>query len=146
MNAVVAVAAGARLLWREELVLGRAAELAGSVTTGIQVDCDGRPLLRQELALGPAHPSSTGSAIVGDARAAGSVVLVDPAWARAGGPAAAVLGPCAALLCLDGPGAQIVALAPEALALRRTLDAAIGASAGATPDSETVHSYRRGIV
>jgi urease accessory protein len=122
MEAVVEVAAGAHLIWREELVLGRHQEAGGSVTTRLQVDVDGAPLLRHELALGPAHPASLGPAVLGDARAVGSVLLVDPGWAEPGPPPAAVLGPHAALFPLHGCGAQIVALAADALALGRVLD------------------------
>lgn len=120
MGAMVDVAAGGRLEWREELVLGRHGEAPGSVASRLRVDLDGHPLLRHELALGPRHPHSLGPAVVGPARAIGSVLLIDPDWCD-GPPPASVLGPSAAVLALDGPAVQVVALADDALALRRVL-------------------------
>jgi urease accessory protein len=121
MEAAVDVAAGGRLLWREELVLGRHGESPGSVSSRLHVDVGGLPLLRHELALGPLHPHSLGPAVVGDARAVGSVLLVEPCR---GAHAAAVLGPRAAVLALDGPGVQVVALADDVVALRQVMDQA----------------------
>lgn len=122
MDAVLDVAAGGRLEWREELVLGRHGEAPGSVATRLHVDLDGRPLLRHELALGPLHPHSLGPAVAGGARAVGSVLLVDPDWCD-GPPPAHVVGSSAAVLALDGPAVQVVALAEDALALRQCLGA-----------------------
>jgi urease accessory protein len=55
------------------------------------------------------------------------MVLVDPVWSDR--PLSATLmGPHAIVVPLDGPGVQVVALAADAIALRRALDA--GARAG----------------
>lgn len=129
VETTIDVDADGRVVWREELLLGRHDEAPGSVTTLLHVVAGGRPLLRHDLALGPRHAHADGPAIVGDARAVGSVVLVEPAW-RVGGPPAGAAAPVAAaaraaVLALDGHGVQIVALAPDAVALRRALDEAV---------------------
>lgn len=122
VDAMVVLEDGAGLVWREEVVLGRWAEPAGSVVTRMAVDLGGAPLLRHELALGPAHPGSGSPAVAGEARAAGSMVVVEPAW-RLAPPPPSVLGATAAALPLAGPGLHIVALAPDIVSLRALLDA-----------------------
>jgi urease accessory protein len=118
----VEVDAGGRLLWREELVLGRHRERSGSMRTRLSVDVDGQSLLRSELAVGPDFPAWATPAVVGGHRAVGSVLVVDPAW-RLRPPPAVVLGPTAASMPLAGPGVQVVAVADDMVALRRLLDA-----------------------
>ncbi|MDQ6726907.1 MAG: urease accessory protein UreD [Actinomycetota bacterium] len=112
---------GATVGWREEIVLGRHGETPGTVVTRTTVDAGGAPLLRHELSLGPQHRHAAGPAVVGAARAVGSVLLVEPAWAT-GRPPAAPVGVTAAVLPLDGPAVQIVALAVGAIDLRRDLE------------------------
>lgn len=50
---------GARLLMREELLLGRHGETPGSLAQRVQVRLGGRPLYHQHLDLGPAAPGGT---------------------------------------------------------------------------------------
>ncbi len=120
MEATVVLEADARLVWREELVLGRHGEPPGSVSSRTSVDVDGTPLLRHELALGPEHPAAGGPAVTAGARAVGSVLLAGPPWD--GPPRSTVLGPTAVVLPLNGPGVQVTALAGDASGLRRQLD------------------------
>jgi urease accessory protein len=124
MSAVIVVQGDGTLVWREEIVLGRHQELPGSVVTRTQVDLDGAPLLRQELALGASHPAASGPSVTAGARAVGSVLLVGMPWP--GGPGAQVLGATAVVLPLAGAGAQVLALAGGASELRRALDAGVG--------------------
>ena len=119
MAASITLAAGATLMWREELVLGRHRETSGSVLTRTNVDLDGVPLVRHELALGPDHPTATSPAVTAGAGAVGSMLLVGPDLTPTG---PAVLGPTAAVLPLAGAGMQVVALAGDATSLRRLLD------------------------
>ena len=120
MEATVVLEADARLVWREELVLGRHGEPPGSVSSRASVDVDGTPLLRHELALGPEHPAAGGPAVTAGARAVGSVLLVGAPWAAP--YPSTVLGPTAAVLPLAGPGVLVTALAADASGLRRQLD------------------------
>jgi urease accessory protein len=76
VTTVIRCAAGARLVWRDEVVLGRHREASGSILQRLRVDRAGRPLLRHDLALGPDWPSSAGPAVLGPARAVGSLVTV----------------------------------------------------------------------
>lgn len=66
----------ASLIWREEMVLGRHAEVSGSVLQTIHVDREGVPLLRTEMPLGPRWPWSAGPAGTAGARAIGSLVMI----------------------------------------------------------------------
>jgi len=127
MHATVDVDAGGRLVWWEELILGREGEASGSVSSRLQVDVDGVPLLRSKLALGPAHRGAGSSAVAGSARAAGSVLIVDPDWTTHRPVQLPTADSSATVLLLDGPGAQVVALADHAGSLRHGLDAGVAA-------------------
>ncbi|MEA2972566.1 MAG: urease accessory protein [Actinomycetota bacterium] len=125
VRAKVVLAAGARLVWREELVRGRFGEEGGSVSSRLSVDYDGRPLVRHQVDVGSDHPAWAAPSVGGDARCTGSVLIVDPD--RTGGPPGpAVLADgdgTAAVLPLVGPAVHVVALAPDARCLRRLLEA-----------------------
>jgi urease accessory protein len=107
---------GARLLWREELVCGRHAESPGDATVSTHVTYAGVALLRQSLAVGPNAPGWAGAAVLGGARATGSLLHVGP-----GCPAAAPLGGTAARVPLAGPGCLVTAVADDASRLRALL-------------------------
>ncbi|MEN3306173.1 MAG: urease accessory protein [Micromonosporaceae bacterium] len=114
----------ASLLWRDELVCGRHGEAPGDATVRTGVTLAGRPLLRHELSVGPAAPGWDGPAVLGGARAVGSLLVVSPSWAGAGKPAAQPLGPDAALLPLAGPAVLASATGADAHQVRVQLDAA----------------------
>lgn len=82
VTAVLALAATASVVWREEVVLGRHGEGGGSLLQRLRVDRGGRPLLRSDLALGPVWPGADGPAGIGTARVVGTALVV-------GAPAAA---------------------------------------------------------
>lgn len=105
VTTLIDLADGAELVWREELVLGRHDEAAGSILQRLRVDRGGRPLLRHDLALGPAWPTADGPAGTAGARAVGALLVV--------GPAAKDLEPPA----LDGVRATVAHLAPDAALL-----------------------------
>ncbi|OHV29989.1 urease accessory protein UreD [Pseudofrankia sp. EUN1h] len=134
------VAAGGWLRWREEVLLGRFGEPSGRVETDLRVDirapAGDRPLLRQQLPLGPDVLGLTGAALIGSARAVGSLLIAAPAPTAGIGPAglgvpASVIPPPApgatrtpggaAVLPLAGPGVLVTALAADAVTLRRHL-------------------------
>lgn len=117
--------ATARLVLREEQILGRHAEPPGTLTTRLTVRRAGRLLLDQELGLGPGAPAGwDGPAVLGGRRATGQLLVVDPEFS--GRPMAArLLGEHAVLAPLAGPAALVTAVAPDALTLRRTLDDAL---------------------
>ncbi|MFF2402135.1 urease accessory protein UreD [Streptomyces goshikiensis] len=118
------LAPGARLLLREEQVLGRAGESGGLLRSRLTVTRAGRPLLDQELACGPGAPAGwDGPAGLAGHRSLGQLLVVDPAFEKAPA-AAAVLGEFAAVTPLAGPAVLVTALAPDALRLRELLDAA----------------------
>jgi urease accessory protein len=150
MRAEIRLAVGAAVVWREELLLGRHGEAGGRVSAALHVDTvapdeqvdwwtDGRgaghgtgghgtggapprPLLRHDLATGPGVPGATGPAVLGSARAVGTVLV-----ARGAGPAGlgaeAWAGVGTAVLPLAGPGVLVTALADDAVTLRRRLTA-----------------------
>ncbi|WP_312866418.1 urease accessory protein UreD [Streptomyces boluensis] len=119
------LAPGARLLLREEQVLGRAGEEPGALTSRLTVRCDGRTLLDQELSCGPGAPGGwDGPAALAGHRALGQLVVVHPELAHS--PAEPrMLGEHAALTPLAGPGLLVTAVAADALLLRRVLDEAV---------------------
>jgi urease accessory protein len=125
-DARVVVARGARLVWREEIVLGRYGEEPGSCWSRVRIDIGDLPLVRQEVRVGADAPGWAGSAVSSGARALGSLVLVDPAW-EGHAPPAIVLGPMATAVGLAGPAAQVTALAPDAPRLRELLTGGEGA-------------------
>ncbi|MCY0936609.1 urease accessory protein UreD [Streptomyces sp. H34-S4] len=121
------LAATARLLLREEQVLGRTGEAPGRLRSRLTVTRDGRPLLDQELACGPGAPGGwDGPAGLAGHRALGQLLVVDPEFAKAP-PQAGMLGEFAALAPLAGPAVLVTALAPDALRLRELLDSACAA-------------------
>ena len=125
----------ATLLLREELVLGREGEHGGRVSALLHVDRGGRALLRSTLELAgadacaePAAGSqdrrgagSDGPAVLGGARAVGSLLTVDPAWEDPARRPPPWTKQDAAALDLDGPARLITALAGDTVALRRLL-------------------------
>ncbi|MFF3491675.1 urease accessory protein UreD [Streptomyces sp. NPDC002795] len=127
VNTRAELAPGARLVLREEQVLGRVAEEPGRLTSRLSVYRAGRPLLDQELACGPGAPGGwDGPAVLAGHRALGQLVVVRPEF-ETDRPSAALLDDAgtAALTPLAGPAVLVTAVAPDALRLRRTLDEAL---------------------
>lgn len=119
---------GARLLVREELVLGRHGEQPGFIRQRLRVCIGDRPLHDQELAVGPGAAGWDGPAVTGGRRALGSLLVVDPDLGRQGvhlpAPEATAAGD-SAVLPLSGPAILVTALANDGLALRHRLDAGL---------------------
>ncbi|MGX1762482.1 urease accessory protein UreD [Streptomyces lydicus] len=140
MTTTVELAPTARLVLREEQVLGRSGEPTGALRSRLTVRRAGRTLLDQETAYGPGVPGWDTSAVLDGHRALGQLLLIGPefeerpaevrllggaAGERPGdGVGQGVLAP------LAGPGALATAVAPDALRLRRLLDEAAGSVAG----------------
>ncbi|MGW7068944.1 urease accessory protein UreD [Streptomyces sp. NPDC054855] len=119
------LAASARLVLREEQVLGRTGEEAGRLTSRLTVRRAGRLLLDQELSCGPGAPGGwDGPAVLADHRAIGQLVVVRPEFDQHR-PGPALLGEAASLTPLAGPAVLVTAVAPDALLVRRTLDEAL---------------------
>lgn len=114
------LAGDARLLLREELVLGRHREDPGSLSARLDVRRDGAPTVVQQIDLGPAAVGSRAPSVLGDHRAVGNVVVVDPDGAP--GPVAAAPDAGSAVMRQDPFTVQISALAHDAPALRHRLD------------------------
>lgn len=120
LTTTIALGPAGDLVWRDEVVLGRDGEAAGSVLSRLRVERGGRPLLCTEVALGPAWPASGGPAGTDGARVASTTLLVGAparnllaclgvgrAAARGGGgsrSAALQLDDDAVLLSALGPG------------------------------------------
>jgi urease accessory protein len=111
------VAAGAHVVWREELVCGRHGETPGDARLRLAVRLGGRPLHRHELAVGPNAPGWDGAAVLGDARAVGTVLIIGECPA---GPMP--LGPTAAVLPLAGPAVVAVATGADLREVRAALE------------------------
>jgi len=117
----IALAEGARLLAREELVLGRRGETCGSIRQRLRVTVGGRPLYDQELCVGADADGWDGPAVTGGRRALGTLLVVDPTL-EPGVASTVSLDLDGAILPLEGAGALVTALAPDSLTLRRQLD------------------------
>ncbi|WBB50933.1 urease accessory protein UreD [Verrucosispora sp. WMMA2044] len=115
----VDVAEGGVLHWRDELICGRHGERPGNVEINTWVDLDGRPLLRQSLAVGPNAAGWAGPAVLAGAPATGSLLVVDPA--RPEQPPA-VCGTRARLPLAGGPATLWSGTAPDAHTLREYLE------------------------
>lgn len=121
MTTRVRLAGSARLLLREEQILGRSGETSGRITTRLTVRRDDVVLLDQRTDLGPGAPGWDGPAVLAGHRALGQLLLCDPALA-ADPPTAQLLGEDAALLPLaDGAAVLVTAAAPDGLRLRRAM-------------------------
>ncbi|MFJ2093021.1 urease accessory protein UreD [Streptomyces sp. NPDC087901] len=126
MATVVELAPTARMMLREEQILGRYGETTGTLLSRLTVRCAGRAILDQQLAYGPGAPGGwDGPAVLGGHRAIGQLLLVDPAFDDAG-PETRLLGPTAVLTRLAGPAVLVTALATDARELRSVLDRAAG--------------------
>ena len=82
----IALARGARMILREEMILGRHGEAPGDLAGRLRITRGGAALYDQRLSFGPASDGWDGAAVLGDAGAVGSVIAVDPGW-EAGPPA-----------------------------------------------------------
>lgn len=116
---------GARLLLREELLLGRHGEGPGRVTQRIRVTSADEPLLDQTLDVDPAGPAGTSPAVLGGRRAVGSLLVAGSGWPDPATISAPACGPASepdlAVMRLAGPGVLVSALAHDALTLRERL-------------------------
>ncbi|MEU8888674.1 urease accessory protein UreD [Streptomyces sp. NPDC048442] len=122
MTTRVELAPTARLVLREEQVLGRHGESTGTLTTRLTVHRGGRPLFDQELSYGPGAPGGwDGGAVLGGHRAVGQLLVVDEQLAHSAAQAR-LLGPTAVLTPLAGPAVLVTAVAADARELRLILD------------------------
>lgn len=125
----VDLAPTARLVLRDELVLGRTGEASGRLTTRLTVLRAGHPLLDQQTAYGDPHPAWDGPAVVGPHRACGQLLVVDPSLTPAARPPVLLGGPdtpAQGLLApLAGPALLATVVADTATRLRHLLDEAL---------------------
>jgi urease accessory protein len=125
VTTAVDLEAGAGLLWRDEVVCGRHGEPAGDVTLRASVRLAGRPLYRNDLAIGPSAPGWSGGAVLGGARAHASLLQVnghDGAATTDAVEPPRLLGPTAALLPLAGPATVALVTGPDLRQVRAALD------------------------
>ncbi|MER6526850.1 urease accessory protein UreD [Streptomyces sp. NPDC001508] len=125
----IELTATARLLLREEQLLGRANEEPGHLVSRLLVHRAGRPLLDQQTAYGHPEPGWDGPAILHGHRAVGQLLLVEPEMHTHHAPALLGEGSrdgCAVLTPLaDSPALLATAVAPNSSALRELLDKAL---------------------
>lgn len=114
----------ARLVLREEQILGRHGETPGTLLSRLTVRRAGRPLLDQQVAYGPGAPGGwDGPAVLGGHRAVGQLLVVEPSFDDRS-PEGRLLGPTAVLTRLAGPAVLVTAVAADARELRAVLDRA----------------------
>lgn len=120
----VALATTARLVMREELILGRHGEQPGLLEQRTRVERADRALYVQDLVVG--NTTSTSPVVAGSHRAMGSLLIIDPAWDPQA-PASSALPGHAALMPLPGPGVLLTAVGVDNLEVRRQLSAGLHA-------------------
>ncbi|MFD0024300.1 urease accessory protein UreD [Streptomyces sp. NPDC058382] len=124
MRTTAELAPTARLVLREEQILGRHGETTGTLFSRLTVCRAGRPLLDQQMAYGPGAPAGwDGPAVLGGHRAVGQLLVVEPSFDEKP-PESRLLGPTAALTRLAGPAVLVTAVAADARELRGVLDRA----------------------
>jgi urease accessory protein len=132
MSTHVELARTARLVWREEIILGRANEGPGTLDVRTRIERAGEPLLHQHLAIDGTRAALHGAAsLLGRARATGSILVVGP-----GTPdhcaTVAEPGLRGAVLELEGGGRLASVTGESVVELRRWLDEReLGLTAGA---------------
>ena len=114
------LAAGAALVLRDEVVLGRYGERGGSSRTRLRVDLAGAPLLRHDLDVSGTDEVSLGPAVLAGCRTAGSLLWVAPDGLTAGQMPSGCMA-AAAVMPLPGPAVLVTALAEDARTLRQRL-------------------------
>jgi urease accessory protein len=119
------VGAGGALIVREEAILGRHGELGGRYRSTMHVDAAGLPLLRSDLSIDGADPTTTGPAAAIAGRATGALLLAGGAVPDR--PPAAHDGTAA--MPLAGPGWLVTAIAADGRTLREQLDSWLPATA-----------------
>lgn len=120
----VDIAPDARMLMRDELVLGRHGEEPGRLSQRLRVSCEGRSVYRQRLELGRGAPGWRSPAVVGEHKCVGTVLAIAPGDAVADRPAH-LIADTAALLPLRRSGVVVSALADDTVRLRRLLEQGI---------------------
>ncbi|MHA6694284.1 urease accessory protein UreD [Homoserinimonas sp. A520] len=116
---------GARLFAREELLLGREAELPGALRQRLRVTLGGVALYDQEVAVGAGAPGWQSSVVTGGRRALGSVLIVDPAHDEAPTTTVSEQFPDTAVMRLAEEAVLVASAAPDAIELDRRLSAAL---------------------
>jgi urease accessory protein len=116
----VTLCAGASLVLRDEVLLGRHGECGGTARSTLRVSYAGRPLLRQSLEVSGTDPASLGPAVLAGHRAVGTLLRVGAAETD---ETAVTATPEVAVMPLAGPGFLVTALAHDAVTLRRRLTA-----------------------
>ncbi|WP_420000631.1 urease accessory protein UreD [Streptomyces boninensis] len=125
MTTRVHLAPTARLVLREEQILGRAGEEPGHLTSRLTARIADTPLLDQETAFGPGAPAWDGPALLAGYRASGQLLSVAPDGRETGAAPDPHTPGESVTLALAAPNTTLTtALAPHGLALRRHLDAA----------------------
>lgn len=111
----VEVAEGGRLLWRDDLVLGRHGEGSGSLRTRALFRYAGKTVYRHDLAVGAVAPGWAAPAVLDQARALGTLLALP-------GAAGSLPSGEAASMALAGPGVVFTALGADIRAVKAALD------------------------
>lgn len=114
------LAPSARMLMRDQLLLGRHNEQPGNLLQNLRIRRGGETLFRQQLRLGPRALGWRSPAVIGAYKCVGTVLVVDPRWCEEP-PATRLFAPDAALLALEGPAVMISVLAAETLTLGKRM-------------------------
>lgn len=123
-DVTINLASSARMLMRDQLLLGRHHEQPGDLLQNLRIRRGGESLFRQQVRLGPRALGWRSPAVIGAHKCLGTVLVVDPRWCEEP-PASQLFAPDAALIPLEGPAVMISALAAETWTLSKRLSQGI---------------------
>ncbi|WP_051299341.1 urease accessory protein UreD [Arthrobacter castelli] len=117
----VSLAASARFLLREELIVGRHNEAPGNIAQHVRVVRDDRPIYDQNLRLGDRYQGWDSPSVADRSKAVGNMLIVDPA-SGIGTNRADLIEANTVGVGLDDDVVQASAVAADSLALSHALD------------------------
>jgi urease accessory protein len=113
---------GARLVWRDEFVIGRHGEDPGTWRSRLRITVGNSVVLSSETAAGPGAPGWANRSVLDGARVVSTLVVIDPGLdldraSRTSGEAASAVA-----LPLAGPGVQITGWGHDLADCRRAVE------------------------
>lgn len=122
-EATVRLAGNSRLLWAEEMVVGRSGE-PGTWRSRLRVARDGWPVVCRDLAIGKGWPLWQSPVVFAGARAVATLIVIDPGRTSSFWKADRAIADSAAgvALPLNGPGIQLMAWGEDLESSRAALE------------------------
>jgi hypothetical protein len=126
-EATIRLAGNARLLWGEEMAVGRSGE-PGTWRSRLRVARDGWPIVCRDLAIGKGWPLWRSPVVLAGASAVTTLIVIDPGRAGSFWKANRAVADTAAgvALPLNGPGLQLLSWGEDLDSCRSVLEELLG--------------------